>query len=134
MDPTSRRRRRLAEELSESGVHIDGADDLRELLLEEVDLALRPAVHERRVPSSGTIIGPTAEPAHWASATGLEIQRPPLSGQSPTAARRFADGLSSWIVRRTDGDDEWVVFDRSAGSERDLGVLADAFGAVIVQR
>jgi hypothetical protein len=37
-------------------------------------------------------------------------------------------------VRRSVGNDEWAVFDRPAGSERDLVVLADALGAVVVQR
>lgn len=50
------------------------------------------------------------------------------------AARRFADGLSSWLLRRAGGECEWVVFDRPAGSERDLVVLASAFDATIVQR
>ncbi len=54
--------------------------------------------------------------------------------QPLAAARRFADGLSSWLLRRTDGMDELIVFDRPAGSERDLVVLASAFGATIVQR
>jgi hypothetical protein len=49
-------------------------------------------------------------------------------------ARRFADGISSWILRRTDGTNDWMVFDRPAGSERDLVVIAEVFKATIVQR
>ena len=48
--------------------------------------------------------------------------------------RLFADGLSSWLVRRLDGPDEWMVFDRPSGSERDLVVLAEVLGATVVQR
>ena len=51
-----------------------------------------------------------------------------------TGSRLFADGLASWLIRRIDGDDEWAVFDRPAGSERDLVVLAEAMAATIVQR
>ena len=51
-----------------------------------------------------------------------------------SGGRRFADGLSSWLVRRLDGPDELAVFDRPAGSERDLVVLAEAMGATLVQR
>jgi len=105
-----------------------------ELLLEEIDLALRPAVHERRVPSGGTILEPVDDPARWEAETTLDITRKPLGHQPLPAARRFADGLSSWLLRRADDDNEWVVFDRPAGSERDLVVLAGAFGATIVQR
>jgi hypothetical protein len=51
-----------------------------------------------------------------------------------TGSRLFADGLASWLIRRLGGDDEWAVFDRPAGSERDLVVLAETMGATIVQR
>jgi DNA integrity scanning protein DisA with diadenylate cyclase activity len=104
------------------------------MLVEEIDHALRPAVHERRVASGGTILEPAADPATWASGTQLEITRTPLGQQPLLAARRFADGMSSWLVRRTDDANEWMVFDRPAGSERDLVVLADALEATIVQR
>jgi hypothetical protein len=126
--------RRLAEELEESGLCLEGTQAFREMLLEEIDHALRPTVHERRVASSGTILEPASDPATWTLGTQLEITRK-LVGQQPLpAARRFADGLSSWLLRRTDGADEWIVFDRPAGSERDLVVLAAVFEATIVQR
>jgi hypothetical protein len=133
-EPGAGRRRRLAEELAEGGLRLDGAEALRQLVVEEIDGALRPAVHERRIPSSGTIVEPASDPGMWSSGTQLEITRAPLGEQPLVAARRFADGLSSWLLRRIDGDDEWLVFDRPAGSERDLVVLADVLGATIVQR
>ena len=104
------------------------------MLVEEIDHALRPPVHERRVASLGTILDPMSSPATWASGTQLEITRQPLNGQPLAAARRFVDGLSSWLVRRTDGSSEWLVFDRPAGSERDLVVLASVLEATLVQR
>jgi hypothetical protein len=105
------------------------------MLLEEVDLALRPPVHERRVPSSGTLLDPTTDPESWGSRTQLDISHTPVVHGPIGAARRFVDGLSSWLLRRSGGqDDEWVLFDRPAGSERDLVVLADVLGATIVQR
>src|SRR5260370_3353345 len=58
----------------------------------------------------------------------------PVDEQPLSDARRFADGLSSWLLRRVDGVSEWMVFDRPAGSERDLVVLADVLDATIVQR
>jgi hypothetical protein len=42
--------------------------------------------------------------------------------------------MSSWFVRRQNGDNELLVFDRPAGSERDLVVLAEATGGTMVQR
>jgi hypothetical protein len=129
-----RRLVRLAEELEESGLQMAGAGPTRELLLEEVDKALRPEVHERRVASCGTILDPASDPAGWSDGTQLDISCMATEGHSADASRRFADGLSSWLLRRADGEDEWVLFDRSAGSERDLAVLASAFQATIVQR
>jgi hypothetical protein len=130
----SGRLRRLAEDLDESGLRAEGTEALHEMLLVEVDHALRPAVHERRVASSGTILEPGSDPATWASGVQLDITRGPVDQQPLSAARRFADGLSSWLLRRTDGTDEWMVFDRPAGSERDLVVLANVLDATIVQR
>ncbi len=132
--PEAARSRRLAEELAESGFVLDGADDVHALVIEEIDLAQRPAIHERRVPSSGTIIEPTTESARWSAVTRLDIRRETVGTQPLEAARRFTDGLSSWLLRRSGADNEWIIFDRPAGSERDLVVVADAFGATIVQR
>jgi hypothetical protein len=129
----ARRLHRLAEELEEAGLPL-GAGALCALLLEEIDLALRPVVHERRVASGGSIIDPASDPATWAAGAQLQITRGPLDDQPLMAARRFADGLSSFLVRRTDGGNEWLVFDRPAGSERDLVVLAEVLEATIVQR
>jgi hypothetical protein len=72
--------------------------------------------------------------ATWASGTQLEMSCQPLDEHSLEATRRFTDGLSSWLIRRTDGAPEWLVLDRPAGSERDLVVLASVLQATIVQR
>jgi hypothetical protein len=127
------RLRRLAEELVEVGLVLPDPDRERELLLAEVDRALRPVVHERRVPSSGVLLHPATDPAAWESGTDLRIDHAPLL-QDIDDARRFADGLSSWLIRRVEGPDEWCVFDRPAGSERDLVVISAVFDTVVVQR
>jgi hypothetical protein len=132
MPGSSGRLRRLAEELAEEGLDLDRRD--RELLIEEIDHALRPPVHERRVASSGTILQPTTDPAGWEADTGLTISRATVGPQPLDAARRFADGLASWLVRQIEAPNEWLVFDRPAGSERDLGVIARTMGSTIVQR
>ncbi len=75
-----------------------------------------------------------SDPATWASGAQLDITRGLVDQQPLAAARRFADGLSSWLLRRTDGTNEWMVFDRPAGSERDLVVLASVLDATIIQR
>jgi hypothetical protein len=128
------RLRRLAEELAESGLRPEGSGTALQVLVEEIDHALRPPVHERRVSSGGTVLDPTSDPATWAAGTQLDIFRQPLGEQPLPAARRFADGLSSWLLRRTDGPSEWLIFDRPAGSERDLVVMAQVLQATVVQR
>jgi hypothetical protein len=133
-DAAARRLRRLAEELAESGLRLNGTEVLRGILLEEIDNALRPAVHEGKVASHGTIFEPKSDPSTWSALTQLEITRGPIGEHPLSAARRFADGRSSWIVRRADETNEWLVLDRPAGSERDLVVLAGILDATIVQR
>ncbi|HTX63970.1 MAG TPA: DNA integrity scanning protein DisA nucleotide-binding domain protein [Acidimicrobiales bacterium] len=132
-----RRMARLREELEESGLPAEPDDGLRTLLLEEVDRALRPEVHERRIPSSGTIVEPRAAPDAWTSGTGLDISHVPIGAMSIELhdARRYVDGLSSWLVRRIEpGQNDFLLFDRPAGSERDLVVLAESMRASVVQR
>lgn len=128
------RLRRLTEELAESGLVVDLDDEWGETVIAEVDYALRPHVHERRIPSTGAIVHPTTAPDAWQAETQLTVTRRPIEAMPLTGTRLFADGLSSWLIRWQDGDDEWAVFDRAAGSERDLVVLAEAMGATVVQR
>jgi len=129
-----RRLRRLAEELEEGGLAPSGDGAFQAMLLEEVDLALRPPVHERHVPSSGTILEPGADPDAWSAGTQLDMARVVVDPKALPGARRFVDGLSSWLVRTTGGGAEWVLFNRPAGSERDLVVLSDVLDATVVQR
>ena len=124
---------RLAEELAEAGYPV-GSDERSMMLLDEVDYAQRPPVHERRVPSTGTVLDPTTPPPTWQRATGLTIGHLAVDDQPLSAARRFADGRSTWLLRRQAGPSKWLLFDRPSGSERDLVVLADGLGATIVQR
>lgn len=132
--PNPSRLRRLVEELAEIGLNLDGSERWHELAVAEIDYAMRPDVHERRAPSAGALIEPSTDPTTWESSTSLEIDRRATAEQGVDSARHYADGVTSWLIRRADGHDEWIVFDRPAGSERDLVVLADAFGAVVVQR
>lgn len=149
--PSPRRLHRLVEELEEVGLVLDGSEPWHEVAVVEVDYALRPAVHERRVPTYGAIVAPTTDPAVWEDATDLRIARRAVGGTRTSAARTFADGRASWLLRPGGvgggppgpvgagrgidaADDEWVVFDRPASSERDLVVLSEAMGAVVVQR
>lgn len=113
---------------------LDGSSPWHPLAIEEIAYALRPKVHERYVPSFGAIIEPSTDPATWSTDTGLNIERGRVELHPDARSRSYADGIASWLMRRTDGTSEWVTLDRPAGSERDVVVLATAFGATIVQR
>src|SRR3954467_14081634 len=95
--PLPGRLRRLTEELVEEGLPFDPSSHLGQVLLDEVDYALRPKVHERRVRSYGAIVDPVADAAGWDAATDLQVSHRPLDGLRLADARRFADGLSSWL-------------------------------------
>lgn len=132
--PTPSQLRRLTEELAEAGLVLDGSAPWHELALREISYGLRPRVHERYVPSFGAIVAPSTDPATWHETTGLTIERGVITHSTDGSARRYSDGIASWFMRHVDGADEWVTFDRQAGSERDVVILATALGATIVQR
>lgn len=127
------RLRRIADELAEQVAGLEGLLD-SPTLLAELDYALRPAIHERRVPSFGALHDPTTDPDGWEQATGLHIARRRSDAMDQGGARLFADGLTSWVIRTSSGATDLLVFDRPAGSERDLVVLSEATGATVVQR
>ena len=126
--------RRLGEELDELNRSIRAATGDSTGLVEELDYALRPQVHERRVPSFGAFVEPRTSLKEWTTGTGTEVSRRRVDDLQDATVRRFADGIASWAVRRNGKVDDLVVFDRSVSSERDLTILAAATGATIVQR
>lgn len=128
------RLRRLAEELEEAQLDLSSWTSSPGTLLDELDYALRPPVHERRIPTYGSIVLPAVDPEGWGEPTGLDVLARRNTRWDDDDARRFADGLSSWVLRGEEHIETLVVFDRAAGSERDLVVLADATKGVIVQR
>jgi hypothetical protein len=131
---TAGRLRRLTEELLDEGLGVIESSAAPDAVVDELDYALRPPRHELLVPSYGSFVLPTSAIAEWSEPTGLEFFVSEASERADDDVRRYADGVSSWTIRTTDGVTALVVFDRPAGSERDLVVLAEATGAVIVQR
>src|ERR1700722_8747718 len=93
-----RRRDRIAEDLRELGVPlVDGKTTTA--ILEEVDEALHPVPHERMVPTTGAVLAPGTNPTTWDQLTRLHIATVPAGGHSLSAARRYADGQSTWLLR-----------------------------------
>ncbi len=126
--------RRLQEELSEldrSPLH--SIEDPGPFL-EELSYAVRPRVHERRIPSFGAIVQAGLDSELWERDTGISVAHRGVEDLDDPVARLFADGVSSFVVRGRDGINDLVVFDRSVGSERDLTIVAEAARATVVQR
>ncbi len=128
------RLRRLTEELLEEQLGVIERSSMPDVLVDELDYALRPPRHERRVPSYGAFVLPECPVDEWRETTGLSIVTSSTADDLDDAVRRYADGITSWTVRTANGVDSLVVFDRPTGSERDLVVLASASGAMVVQR
>ena len=105
-DAAPRRLQRLAEELGESGLRFEGTPAVHEMLVQEIDQALRPAVHEQRAASSGTILDPdpTRRPGRRGrSSTSLAVpstSRSRTPAASPTGSRA---GCSAAPTARTSG-------------------------------
>jgi hypothetical protein len=131
---TPGRLRRLTEELVEEQLGVIERSSVPDVLVDELDYALRPPRHERRVPSYGSFVLPERPVESWREQTGLSVVTSSTADELDDAVRRYADGLTSWTIRTANGVDSLVVFDRAAGSERDLVVLAAASGAMVVQR
>jgi hypothetical protein len=131
---TPGRIRRLIDELVEERLGVIEAVADPGALVDELDYALRPPRHERHVPTYGSFVLPAHPLADWSATTGLAAACTEASRRPDAEVRRYADGISSWTIRNADRVEALVVFDRPAGSERDLVVLAEASGATVVQR
>ncbi|MDJ0768110.1 MAG: diadenylate cyclase [Ilumatobacter sp.] len=131
---TPGRLRRLTEELLEEQIGVIERSSMPDVLVDEIDYALRPPRHERRVPSYGSFVLPEQPVESWSERTGLDVVTSATTDAVDDEVRRYADGLVSWTIRTASGVDSLVVFDRPAGSERDLVVLADVSHAMVVQR
>ncbi len=128
------RLRRLREELVEERLGIIESTDVPDLLIDEIDYAMRPPRHERRLPTYGAIVAPTRPTEHWKADTGLDTTIGTTTARADEEVRRYADGEVGWAVRDSDGVSALVVFDRAAASERDVVIIADATGGTVVQR
>lgn len=129
------RLRRLAEELRDERVPaLDGAADPIAALV-ELAYALRPQIHEKRVPSYGVLLPPaplSADQLGWVDDTTIDLI--PTTELDLQLARRFADGVTSFAVRSEDSISHLACFGRNMADEYDLVGLQTALGGLIVQR
>jgi hypothetical protein len=123
--------RRLAEELEEAGIKLDEDDDVRELLLDELDYARRIPMFEGRRPLYGSFSMPLGTSITTAGGLADLVS---LDGLPREMARTFSDGRSSFVVNRHDEDPLLACFDRPVQYEAELVQLQEVTGARIVQR
>lgn len=130
------RLQRLADELHEEGLPaLEGAPD-PVVGLVELAYALRPHVHEGRVPSYGVLLppGPIRKFDGTSSTLDTTLELIPAHDLDIKFARRFADGITSFAVRSADAIAHLACFGRDMGDENDLVGLQAAIGGVVIQR
>jgi hypothetical protein len=127
---------RLAEELGDHGIPISPDD---EKLLQEAHYARFPRVHEREAPHYGAFILPprttfddlASSLENGAFGTGRLI---PIAELPLSAARRFADGRASFLVRAQDDGTALACFEHSVQFEASLVGIRGRTAVDIVQR
>jgi hypothetical protein len=127
---------RLADELADEGVPaLRGAPD-RVAALVELAYALRPKLHERRVPNYGVILpaAPLRAGRLDHADAAVEMSLTPVADLDLQFARRFADGVTTFAVRDADAITHLACFSRNMADEYDMVGLQTALGGLIVQR
>lgn len=127
----SRAHERLRDELLDDGMTLGGADEMHAIqLIQELDHARRPPVHEGRTAVYGSFILPEGvQLSHTEDLVDIVELDLPLEG-----CRSFADGRSAFLVRQCDGRKLLACFRRSVEYEADLIEFQEATGTAIVQR
>lgn len=130
LDPElTRAHHRLAEELADDHIALPSDQLLAGRLLRELLHARQPPVFERRVPFYGSLVLPGGRSLlrtdDLIDLLDLDLEL--------EAARRFADGRSTFLVISDDGL-QLACFRRSVQYEADLVDIQAATGALITQR
>jgi hypothetical protein len=129
------RLRRLADELDDERMPAIGDIDDAVGALVELAYALRPQLHEGRVPTYGVLIPPTSLIFDDIRSAGPEhIDLIAVSDLDLQFARRFADGVTSFAVRSDDTITHIACFGRNMADEYDLVGLQSVLGGLIIQR
>ena len=129
------RLQRLADELADEGLPaLDGAPDPVGALV-ELAYALRPQLHEGRVPTYGVLmppVTPSFDRDHRIGADRIDLID--VAQLDVQFARRFADGVTSFAVRSGDTVTHIAGFARNMADEYDLVGLQSQLGGLIIQR
>jgi len=129
------RLQRLADDLTEEGVPaLTGAPDTVGALV-ELAYALRPQLHEGRVPTYGVLIPPGPLVSHDDHLIGPDgVGLTDVQDLDVQFARRFADGVTSFAVRSSEAITHLACFGRNMADEYDLVGLQASLGGLVIQR
>jgi hypothetical protein len=128
----SRRAARLREELVDLDVPLPIESPGGELLLEELDYARHPALHEGRAPRYGAVVSLGGTAPAWEQLSAPTRLEP--AGSDLAVLRRLADGRASFVVRRPEKADGLVCFDAVLASEAHAVHLRRETNAFVIQR
>ena len=129
-DPTAlaRRRERLHEELADAGARFDLAQPADRAVVEEVDYARFPPLHERRFPSYGAFVSDaTVGPPAAAALGALGAIAVPCDPAALADVRILADGAQSFLAR-AGGSGELVLLPVAVPREADVVRLRRSIG------
>ncbi len=127
-----RRQRRLREELIDEGVPLPIEGPLGDVVLEELDRALHPEVHEGRAPRYGALV--LDEDAELWPGAKVAPEVVDLHPDELAMGRRLVDGRASFLLRSGAERSQVVFFDRSLEFESSLVDLQRGSGALVIQR
>jgi hypothetical protein len=102
------------------------------VLLEELDYACRPDLHEGTAPRYGALVSLAGDPPAWEKLSAPARIR--SAGTDLALLRRLADGRESFVVRRPERTEGLVCFDRVLEHEANAVRLRYETGAFVVQR
>jgi hypothetical protein len=128
------RLQRLADELAEEAASVLEASADHVALLVELAYALRPQRFEGRTPTYGVLLPPNGSVAARLEFGQHQVELVDVDELDVQFARRFADGVTSFAVRDTDGIGRIACFTRDIADEYDLVRLQASIGGSIVQR
>lgn len=128
-----RLQRLRAELIEEDMPALGGApDELAGLV--ELAYALRPPVHEGRVPTFGAVLVGERLDRSLLEIGNLDLDLIDVSGLDVQIVRRFADGVRTFVVRTSGSITQLLCFGRAMAREYDLVILRELLGGIILQR
>jgi hypothetical protein len=122
---------RLRDELTDEGMPLSLPGTAGDALLEEIEYATHPLLHEGVAPRYGAIVSVPRASAHD-DLVSSSLRS--TDAADPATLRRLADGRLSFVHRSLDGASRLVVFSHNVEYEASAVRLSDEHDVYVVQR